>query len=192
MDKAKCSNICKYINTLKATMSQKNLHLDGVLACSDEDIAESFNTFFHSVFLSTSIAPISSHSKSDCLNVICFSAKEVYTVLSILDPSKAMEIDGIGPLVLKTCSLALYLPIHHFTLSVRQHYIPYEWRIHKICLIFKSGAKTSIKNYGPISLLCTIFKVLEKLIYNVTIQHYTRRSQPPNFDSLKANLPFSN
>ena len=35
--------------------------------------------------------------------------------------------------------------------------------------IFKSGDKTSVSNYRPISLLCCISKVLERLIYDKTI-----------------------
>ena len=36
-----------------------------------------------------------------------------------------------------------------------------EWHTHFITPIFKAGDRTSFKNYRPISLLCTISKVLE-------------------------------
>ena len=36
---------------------------------------------------------------------------------------------------------------------------------HSVILVFKSGVKSSVTNYRPISLLCTISKVLEKLVY---------------------------
>ena len=43
---------------------------------------------------------------------------------------------------------------------------PAEWCIHSIVPVFKSGDRTSIINYRPISLLYTISLVLEHLIYN--------------------------
>uniref|UniRef100_A0A1X7U7W7 Reverse transcriptase domain-containing protein n=1 Tax=Amphimedon queenslandica TaxID=400682 RepID=A0A1X7U7W7_AMPQE len=40
------------------------------------------------------------------------------------------------------------------------------WKVHKITPIFKSGDRTSVVNYRPISLLSSVSKVLEKLIYD--------------------------
>ena len=62
---------------------------------------------------------------------------------------------------------ALYLPIHHlFSLSLSHQCLPAEWCIHSIVPVFKSGDRTSIINYRPITLLCTISLVLEHHIYN--------------------------
>ena len=48
---------------------------------------------------------------------------------------------------------------------------PAEWCLHCIIPIFKSGDKSLVQNYRPISLLCSIFKVLERPIYNNIIDH---------------------
>ena len=78
-----------------------------------------------------------------------------------------MGIDNIGPKSIKFCAPALYLPIHHlFSLSLSHQCLPAEWCIHSIVPVFKSGDRTSIINYRPISLLCTFSLVLECLIYN--------------------------
>ena len=78
-----------------------------------------------------------------------------------------MGCDGISPNVLKHCALTLYIPLHHlFYLSINQHYLPLEWRTHLIKSIHKSGDKNCVKNYRPISLLCIISKVFEKIVYN--------------------------
>ena len=78
-----------------------------------------------------------------------------------------MGIDGIGPGLLKSCALALYEPLFHlFKCSLSLHQIPAEWQIHKITPVFKSGDRACVCNYRPISLLCSVSKVLEKLVYN--------------------------
>ena len=106
-------------------------------------------------------------SPASSLSVIGISELDVFDALSSLDSSKAMGMDGIGPRVLKQSALALYKPIHHlFLLSLSQHYLPTDWRTHLIIPVFKSGDKSSTHNYRPISLLCTVSKLLERLIYD--------------------------
>ena len=78
-----------------------------------------------------------------------------------------MGIDGIGPKLLKNCALALYVPIHHlFLLSITNHTIPSEWKCHSITPIHKSGDSSQVTNYRPISLLCVISKVLERIVFD--------------------------
>ena len=101
---------------------------------------------------------------SSSLSDICISELDVFRVLRSLDVTKAK---GISPKLLKTCALSLYQPLHHlFSLSLSQKYLPLEWRTHLIKPIIKSGDKSSIRNYRPISLLSVVSKVLEKLVYN--------------------------
>ena len=120
------------------------------------------------------------------LSDISFSDLDVYSVLNTLDPSKAMGIDGIGPRILNHCALALYQPIHHlFSLSLSQHYLPEEWRVHCITPIYKSGDKSSVTNYRPISLLCTLSKVLERIIYNAIIDFVANSISPYQFGFLR-------
>ena len=51
-------------------------------------------------------------------------------------------------------------------MSLSKQSIPYEWKCHSITPIFKSGDKSLVKNYRPISLLCIISKILEHLIFS--------------------------
>ena len=101
---------------------------------------------------------------------ITISELDVYKALSSLDTTKASGCDGISVKLLKHCAIALYQPLYHlFSLSLCQHYIPLEWCTHLIGPIFKSGNKQDVKNYRPISLLCVVSKVLERLVYDNVI-----------------------
>lgn len=98
--------------------------------------------------------------------------QDVYKELVSLDPSKAKRVDNIGPCVLKFCALGLYKPIYHiFKLSLSRQELPKDWRTHCIIPIFKSGDKTFVTNYRPISLLCNVSKVLERIIYDRVVDH---------------------
>ena len=82
------------------------------------------------------------------------------------------------------CTL-LYLPLYHlFSPSLSKHVIPNEWRIHMIRPIPKSGDKSKVLNYRPISLLCTTLKVLEHLIYSKSINFIIRSISSSQFGFL--------
>ena len=75
-------------------------------------------------------------------------------------------LDCIGPKLLKSCAVALYVPIHHvFSLSITNHVIPSEWKCHSIIPMHKSSDRSQVTNYRPISLLCVISKVLGRIVY---------------------------
>ena len=60
----------------------------------------------------------------------------------------------------------LYEPLTHlFNLSVTNHCLPAERKLHGITPIYKAGDRSSVKNYRPISLLSSTSKVLECIIY---------------------------
>ena len=113
------------------------------------------------------LPPIDSLSQPPhCIDKACISQLDVLEALQCLTPDKSSELDGIGPKLLKNCALALYIPVHHlFSISLASHTIPSEWKIHSITPIHKSGDKSLVSNYRPISLLCIISKVLERIIY---------------------------
>ena len=68
--------------------------------------------------------------------------------------------------------LALFL-ILFFTCSVvldlQSSTLPQEWKLHHISPIFKSGDKSLVSIYIPISLLCISSKIFEQIIYDKII-----------------------
>ena len=133
-------------------------------------MAKLFNSFFHSVFTGSSFSLPDMSSLQlppSCICTISLSVSEVLDALLSLDPTKSSGCDGIGPKLIKHCALALYVPLHHlYSVSMTKQCIPSEWKCHSITPIFKSGDKSNVKNYRPISLLCIVSKVLEHLVYN--------------------------
>jgi len=103
-----------------------------------------------------------------------------------LDPTKAPGIDLISPKVLQTCAPILCQPLHHrFSMSliyINMHTFlenPYD------CTDFKAGDRTSVKNYRPILLLSSIFKILERLVFNKIVTHLVSQISPSQFGFIK-------
>ena len=139
-------------------------------ASTDTDKADLFNRYFYSVYShkKMTVAPQVSLSTIDTIDI---TAADVCNVMSKLDPSKAMGLDGIGPQILQSSAVALCGPLQHlFNVSISSS-LPVEWRTHCITPVFKFGNKTSVRNYCPISLLSSTSKVLERIIYDKIIDH---------------------
>ena len=90
---------------------------------------------------------------------IDISEEEVLKALNSLDPDKSSSIDTFGPRVLKKCAYSLCGLLHHlFVTSLSKDTIPSDWCIHVITPAHKSGDKSLVNNYRPISLLSNISK----------------------------------
>ena len=159
------SKIYDYIRSLSRKSTIPSIvTLKSTSASTDQEKAELFNLFFHSVYKpspSNSSLPASSGPTLSYPSIsnISLTELDVFSALSSLDPTKSMGVDGIGPKLLKQCALALYIPLHHlFQLSISNQAIPCEWKHHSITPIYKSGDKSSVSNYRPVSLLCIVFK----------------------------------
>ena len=88
-----------------------HVFLNSTSATSDEEKTNLFNEYFHSVY-----SPASSCNVPPTITVapnlsdIDISIRDIFTALASLDPLKATGIDGIGPRLLKTCSIPLCTP----------------------------------------------------------------------------------
>ena len=117
---------------------------------------------------------------------IDISEEEVFEALNSLDPAKSSGIGTISPRVLKKCAYSVSRPLHHlFVTSLCKHTIPSDWCVHVITSVHKSGNKSLVNNYRPISLLSNTLKILELLIYNKVIHHISSSLTPQQFGFLK-------
>ena len=128
----KCNNkIYDYIRSLSANSSiPSQVEFNKSVATSDLDRASLFNKFFHSVFTTSSccLPPTESLPPPPvAIDSITLAQLDVLEALESLDVSKSMGVDGIPSKLLKSCALALYIPIHHlFSVSLTKHIIPNE------------------------------------------------------------------
>ena len=91
---------------------------------------------------------------------------EVFTLLNNLDISKAADIYGISPKLIKLGAHLLCIPLSQiFNKSFELGVFPCKLKVGKVIPIFKSESKFEVTNYRPISLLPIISKVFEKIMY---------------------------
>ena len=65
--------------------------------------------------------------------------------------------------------------VHIINLSLSTGIVPESMKLAKVVPIFKnSGSESETKNYRPVSLLPTLSKVLERIIYNRLFHHLVK------------------
>ena len=151
---------------------------DSSLVCNSYEIAELFRMAFASVYVpNTPHSPYPYQHSSTRMREFSVSCANVLEVLLDLDGSSSPGMDGIHPMLLKSCAHAVVLPLTLiFQKSLMTAELPYLWKVSKISPIFKSGTKYCPLNYRPVSLTSVSCKVMERLLA-AHINEYLEQNQ---------------
>ena len=93
------------------------------------------------------------------------SASEVQSALRGLDLRKAAGPDGLDPFFLKLAADFIADPLSYiFNLSLTTNKLPKVWKSAFVLPLLKGGKPSEVNNYRPISKLCILAKVFERLV----------------------------
>ena len=160
----------------KNKSSIKSIVIDGKTIKDSQQIAEKFNDFFLNIGTNLAASLETNTSKthrsylnSNILTSFGFNLVDEDHINKIMKSLKNKTLsghDGISIKLLKYLSPALLKPL---TLIINQSLItglfPEKLKIAKVQPLFKKGDEEHIENYRPISLLTSISKVFEKVVF---------------------------
>ena len=138
----------------------------GKTTADDRMKCEMFNHFFASVF--TQIHQLTEDSKADAaqLNTVRNSKKDVKSVITYQEKTQATGPDNIGNIILKNLPcLSKSLTLIFQTCTKGGRY-PQLWEKWDVSAIFRDRKKSEVEQYRPISLLCNISRVFERVVFN--------------------------
>ena len=99
--------------------------------------------------------------------------QEIINIVSDFSSKKSAGHDDISNFLLKGVISSIADPLAHiFNLSLSNGIVPESMKIAKVIPLFKKGDKLDVNNYRPISLLCTLSKILEKIVHKRTITFF--------------------
>ena len=102
---------------------------------------------------------------------------EVEKIIGNLDPNKAADIYGISTkLVMDGGIVMVEIITFLFNMSISQGKFPDALKNAKVVPIHKDDSRLEMSNYRPISLLPTLSKIFEKLMYARLISFFSRHS----------------
>lgn len=109
-----------------------------------------------------------------------FTADEVEAVIKGLNKNKVSSPDGIPMMFFMQLSVSLKLPLSiSLNKSIKAMRFPSDWNVSFVSPIFKDGDKGDVVNYRPVSILCAVSKIFERLVFNKL------------FDAVKGNIHHS-
>ena len=101
---------------------------------------------------------------------------EMAVIVRNMKPKRSTGHDEISNKLLKELWPSLSKPVTFLINDcLQREYFPQEWKVAKIVPIFKKGDPTIANNYRPISLLCCLSKILEKIV-DSQIRSYMNRN----------------
>lgn len=166
IDSSNIGKFFRYANSkLKAKTSVGSLRMpDGQVTCNPADKVELLSQYFSSKFsvdngcLPSQSAPSHRHSLTD----IVFTPGLVARAIKKLKAKSAGGPDSVPPIFLKSCVSHLAEPLAFvYQIFFNASYLPPVWLKAFITPIYKKGDSTLPSNYRPISLTCTLCKLME-------------------------------
>lgn len=172
----------------------------GTVSDSGHGISELFSAYFHSTFNNNSNTHFNSidHDLYDKVSVsdiesIEINLSEIEKLLKSLDLSKAAGPDDLPAILITKCATELSIPLAIlFHRSIKEGVVPRKWKSAFISPIHKSGPKDRVENYRPISKLCLVAKVFERIVYRQLYNQLSASFSPAQHGFLKGRSTVSN
>ena len=161
----------------------KYFNIDNIEVSNPTEIATKFNDYFTEIGpkLAESILPPQGRYFTDYLKTpaqinLNFTDIDEKTVLDIIDSLKPKSSYGVDRLSNKLVKLVKYEIAKPLTLIINQCFhtgiFPDKLKIAKVLPIFKKNDNTLIDNYRPVSILPSMSKIFERVMYNQIYNHF--------------------
>ncbi len=153
------------------------LDVDGRTVTGDMQKAEAFNHYFAQCSTlddSNAELPEIYPRQTDNLIETCEARTvDVEKCLKLLNPCKAFGPDNVSPRLLKEGAEQLAPSLCMlFNVSLQTSKFPQQWKMANVIPLYKKKDKASISNYRPVSLLSSIGKVMERIVFNVLFEYF--------------------
>ena len=159
------------------------INANGELKSTPKDISEEFNNFFTNIGQSiwNNVTPTLTNPESYINDFDPSKAKfnlgntgqiHVMDIIKSFESKASLDIDGVSLKLIKFVAYEVSCPLSHiFNLSLEKGIFPENLKSSRTVPIFKCGDPKLCDNYRPISLVCTISKILEKMVHTNLINH---------------------
>ena len=108
------------------------------------------------------------------INSVYFSSINVYDKIKKLKSSSAPGLDGISAILLKNLIKVVSFPLSIlFNVSISSGTVPKAWKRAIVIPVYKKGEAKCPNNYRPISLTSIVSKLMEGVVKDSLIRHFT-------------------
>jgi len=158
------------------------------------DIVNAFAEHFSNSFsIPADISKDLSDSAPNPNIINCVNEDQVLKALTKIRSGMTMGPDGVPAFLLKDCRYVLAKPLTVlFNLCIRNSKFPVAWKSSKVFPVYKSGDRSDIVNYRPISLISNFCKVFEILLSDVVYEKVSAQISPFQHGFVKGRSTVTN
>lgn len=143
-----------------------------------QNIANAFSQFFSAIYQVSSTYQGTLHSQGS-FEFSIITEENVKLSIKKLKPKKATGADNVPSYIFKGCSEIFLKPLSYlFNLSLNTNTFPNKLKESVITPVFKSGDINNIQNYRPISILNSLAKIFESILYNDIMKAFENKFAP--------------
>ena len=161
----------KLLNKRSKTTEIPYLEEDGEIITDPQNTADKLNTYFSTIGEKVNSTFTANDNSSLPPQVNSRLRFKIITEISVLKAIKALKPKrSFGPDKVSSFFIRIAAPViakslsNIYNTSIRSGVFPKDWKIAKVAPIFKSGSKSQMGNYRPISVLPTLARIFEKLV----------------------------
>ena len=159
-----------------------SINTNGTIQTEPQAISETFNKFFSEIGVKLAktfpnennpeYKNYLDNSVNHSMYLFNTTLAEVLNTIKSLKNTKSAGYDDFSTKFIKL-SATIIAPelVKNFNLAISKGIYPDNLKIAKVIPIFKKGDQTSVNNYRPISILSTINKIFEKILYSRLIKY---------------------
>lgn len=185
----------KSLNNKKSNTTPNTMHKGSNVLTNSKDIAENVNSLFINAGRASADSTYDANERvrkaAPSLNKLrefvaeTSDTRELFHIspvtndfvckqLKSLNPNKAKGIDDIGPYFLKLAAEIISPSLCYIlNRSICSGIFPDRWKMAKVTPLHKKDKKENIENYRPISILCTLSKILERHVHQEFYDYLT-------------------
>ena len=167
----------KLLNKKSKTTEIPHLDVDGEIITDTSKKAEELNKYFANIgktLNSNFEKPVNDKKPESYLpkvnSIFKFkyvTGENVVKAISRLKNKRTYGLDKISSFILKIAAPVISSSLAKiFNISLKTGVFPVQWKYARLAPIFKGDLKSETENYRPISVLSTLARVFERLIYN--------------------------
>lgn len=189
-----------YSNRVKTKSLNLNLDIGGKVISDKSEVANNLNNFFTTI-ANTLVKKLPSQlglydsvflqsfyqgkgALADSFSLVKVSNDKILKMLKGLNPNKATGLDNIPARFILDAAEIISPCITHITnLSIEQSTFPVDFKRARVIPLYKKGSKLEQGNYRPVSILCCISKIIEKVVFEQVDSYLTTHNLLYEFQS---------
>ena len=186
INKSNSKETWNLINQLSSRSSKKSVNISEIKTGTNvintpTELAETFNLHFSTVGKKLAAEIPNENMEPEAymqrtqhrFSLKAPTVSTVYKLLENINVRKATGLDGVSNKLLKFAAHIVAPSLTEiFTTSINTGIFPTEWKIARVTPIFKKGKKNDLNNYRPISVIPTVTKILEKIVYEQLFSYF--------------------